>query len=86
MPGYVDESWVHYNKKTGQYQVGSIDGSGSDATVDYAMFKAGAKTDDDGKCVSGCKGYGFASANATGLKASWWETASQAALMDTYSF
>jgi RHS repeat-associated protein len=68
VPGYVDESWVHWNQKTGQYQVGSIDGSGSDATVDYATFKAGARTNDDGKCLSGCKGYGFASANADWLE------------------
>ncbi len=68
VPGYVDESWVHWNRKTGQYQVGSIDGSGSDATVDYATFKAGARTNDDGKCLSGCRGYGFASANVDWLE------------------
>src|SRR5690606_11017617 len=68
VPGYVDESWVHWNHTTGQYQVGSTDGSGSDASVNYAMFKAGATTDDDGKCVGGCKGYRFASANADWLE------------------
>ena len=68
MPGYVDENWVHFNSNNGQYQVGSVDGTGKDATVDYATFTAGAQTDDNGKCVSGCGGYGFASANANWLQ------------------
>ena len=70
VPGYVDESWVSWNKNTGQYQVASIDAAGSydpnsgfNSTVDYATFKAGAKTDENGKCLSGCKGYGFSSAS-----------------------
>ena len=68
VPGHVDESWVNYNQETRQYQVGSIDGSGSDTTIDYAMFNAGAKTDVNGKCVDACKGYRFGSANADWLK------------------
>ncbi len=68
MPGHVDESWVNYNQETRQYQVGSIDGSGSDTTIDYAMFNAGAKTDVNGKCVDACKGYRFGSANADWVK------------------
>src|SRR5205823_1781638 len=68
-PGYVNESWVHWNQKTGQYQVGSIDGSGSNAAVDYAMFKAGAQTDANGDCSGDkCGGYRFASANADSLE------------------
>jgi RHS repeat-associated protein len=65
VPGYVDENWVHYNGNNGQYQVGSVDGA---ATVDYATFKAGAQTDANGNCTSGCGGYGFASANEDWLK------------------
>lgn len=75
VPGYVDESWVSWNKKTGQYQVASIDAAGSyagsgvfDSTIDYATFKAGATTDENGKCLSGCKGYGFASASTDWLE------------------
>ena len=36
--------------------------------LDYATFKAGAQTADNGACVSGCSGYGFASANADWLQ------------------
>jgi hypothetical protein len=68
VPGYVDENWVHFNQNTNMYQVGSIDGAGKDATVDYANFAAGALTDANGSCTSGCGGYGFASANANWLQ------------------
>ena len=68
VPGYVDEKWVKFNTDNGQYQVGSIDGSGKSATVDYATFQAGAQTDASGSCTSGCGGYGFASANANWLQ------------------
>jgi RHS repeat-associated protein len=75
VPGYVNESWVKYNTKTDQYQVASIDAAGSydpdsgfNSTIDYATFKAGAKTDENGKCVSGCKGYGFSSASTDWLE------------------
>lgn len=61
---------MKYNDKTHQYQVASIDAAGSyagsgvfDSTIDYATFKAGAKTDENGKCLNGCKGYGFSSAS-----------------------
>jgi hypothetical protein len=64
VPGYVDENWVNFNKKTGMYQVGSVDGGGNSATFDYANFAAGAQTDANGNCTGGCGGYGFASANA----------------------
>jgi hypothetical protein len=68
VPGYVDESWVHFNSNNGQYQVGSFDGGGNNATVDYDTFAAGAQTDANGNCTSGCGGYGFASANANWLQ------------------
>jgi RHS repeat-associated protein len=68
VPGYVDENWVKFNNNNGQYQVGSVDGGGNSATVDYATFKAGAQTDENGSCTSGCGGFGFASANANWLQ------------------
>jgi YD repeat-containing protein len=68
VPGYVDENWVHYNGTTNMFQVGSVDGTGSSATVDYANFSEGAQTDPNGGCTSGCGGYGFASANANWLQ------------------
>jgi hypothetical protein len=68
VPGYVNENWVHFNSNNGQYQVGSIDGAGKNATVDYATFTAGAQTDANGNCTNGCGGYGFASANANWLQ------------------
>lgn len=68
VPGYVDENWVHYNGNTDQFQVGSVDGAGSSATVDYANFSEGAQTDANGGCTGGCGGYGFASANANWLQ------------------
>ena len=67
-PGYVDENWAHFNNNTNMFQVGSVDGAGSSATVDYTNFSAGAQTDANGNCTSGCGGYGFASANANWLQ------------------
>jgi len=68
VPGYADETWANVNTKTGLFQVGSIDGVGKDATVDYTRFDAGAQTDANGGCLSGCADYGFASANANWLQ------------------
>ena len=75
VPGYVDESWVKYSDRTRQYQVASIDAAGSydpnsgfSSTVDYATFKAGATTDENGKCLGGCKGYGFSSASTDSVE------------------
>jgi RHS repeat-associated protein len=67
-PGYVDENWAHFNQNTNMFQVGSVDGAGSSATVDYTNFQSGAQTDANGNCLSGCGGYGFASANADWLQ------------------
>ena len=67
-PGYADENWAHFNENTGLFQVGSVDGVGKDATVDYTRFEAGAQTDAKGGCLSGCADYGFASANANWLQ------------------
>jgi hypothetical protein len=67
-PGYVDENWAHFNNTTNMFQVGSINGAGAGATVDYTMFGAGDNTGfnaDDTAC-SGCAG--FASANANWLQ------------------
>ncbi len=67
VPGYASENWAHFNNNTGMFQVGSINGSGSSATVDYTMFGAGDNTGfnaTDTAC-SGCAG--FASANADWL-------------------
>lgn len=67
VPGYAAENWAHFNTTTGMFQVGSINGSGSSATVDYTMFGAGDNTGfnaNDTAC-SGCAG--FASANANWL-------------------
>jgi hypothetical protein len=65
-PGYIDENWVDFNKKTDMFQVGSINGAGSSATVDYTMFGAGAQTQfngDESSCLSGCAGFSLANAN-----------------------
>lgn len=62
--GYVNENWATFNDRTKMFQVGSLDGTGSNAKVDYTNFASGAQTDDNGNCLSGCGGYGFASANA----------------------
>ena len=67
-PGYVDENWAHFNQNTNMFQVGSVDGAGKNATVDYTNFQSGAQTDANGNCLSGCGGYGFASANADWLQ------------------
>jgi hypothetical protein len=67
-PGYVDENWATFNQTTQMFQVGSVDGTGSNATIDYTNFAAGAQTNDNGNCLSGCSGYGFASANANWLQ------------------
>lgn len=67
-PGYVDENWATFNQRTQMFQVGSVDGAGSSATVDYTNFAAGAQTDANGNCLSGCGGYGFGSANADWLQ------------------
>jgi RHS repeat-associated protein len=68
VPGYADENWANYNGKTGMFQVGSINGAGANATVDYTTFGAGDNTGfnaSDTAC-SGCSG--FASANANWLQ------------------
>jgi RHS repeat-associated protein len=68
VPGYASENWAHFNNTTSLFQVGSINGSGSSATVDYTMFGAGDNTGfnaNDTAC-SGCAG--FASANANWLE------------------
>jgi RHS repeat-associated protein len=65
-PGYVDENWVDFNGKTGMFQVGSVNGAGNNATIDYTMFEAGAQTQfngDESSCLSGCAGFSLASAN-----------------------
>jgi RHS repeat-associated protein len=66
VPGYAAENWAHFNNNTGQFQVGSINGSGSSATVDYTTFGAGAQTQfngDESACLSGCSGFGLANAD-----------------------
>jgi RHS repeat-associated protein len=65
-PGYADENWAHFNNSTGMFQVGSINGAGNSATVDYTMFEAGAQTQfngDESSCLSGCAGFSLANAN-----------------------
>ena len=65
-PGYVNESWAHFNGNTNLFQVGSINGTGSSATVDYTMFAAGATTQfngDETACTSGCAGFSYANAD-----------------------
>jgi len=67
-PGYVDENWAHFNKSTGMFQVGSINGAGNNATVDYTMFGAGAQTQligDESSCLSGCAGFSLANECST---------------------
>jgi RHS repeat-associated protein len=68
VPGYADENWAHYNGNTNMFQVGSVNGAGAGATVDYTLFGAGDNTgfnSTDTAC-SGCAG--FASANANWLQ------------------
>jgi RHS repeat-associated protein len=65
-PGYVDENWAHFNNSTGMFQVGSFNGAGNNATVDYTMFEPGAQTQfngDESSCLSGCAGFSLANAN-----------------------
>lgn len=65
-PGYVNESWAHFNGNTNMFQVGSINGAGSSATVDYTMFAAGATTQfngDETACTSGCSGFSLANSD-----------------------
>jgi RHS repeat-associated protein len=65
-PGSVNENWVHVNRHTGMFQVGSVNGAGNDATVDYTMFEAGAQTQfngDESSCLSGCSGFSLANAS-----------------------
>lgn len=66
VPGYVSPDWVHFNDTTDLFQVGSINGEGDDATVDYTMFAAGATTQfnsDETSCTSGCAGFSYANAD-----------------------
>ena len=60
LSGYVDEDWAHYNNKAGAFEAASEDGG----QVNFAQFQAGALTNDNGNCLSGCGSYGFASADA----------------------
>jgi RHS repeat-associated protein len=66
VPGYADENWAHFNNNAGMFQVGSVNGAGNNATVDYTMFEAGAQTQfngDESSCLSGCAGFSLANAN-----------------------
>ena len=63
LSGYVNEDWVHYNKKAKAFEAASEDGD----QINFAQFKAGALTDDNGDCFSGCRGYGFSSAESDWL-------------------
>ena len=63
VPGYVDESWVHFNSNSGMFQVLSLDGD----QIDYSTFEAGAKTREDGFCATatGCGAHAdFSQVNA----------------------
>ena len=63
MPGYVSEDHAAYNSNTEQLQVVSYDGE----DIHYVKFGAGARTEANGHCSSGCDGYVFASAHAAWL-------------------
>jgi RHS repeat-associated protein len=66
-PGYVNESWAHFNTNTNQFQVASLNNNGS-LTANYTMFSAGATTqfnDNESSCTSGCSG--FSQTGAQGL-------------------
>jgi RHS repeat-associated protein len=63
LSGYVDEDWAHYNKKAKAFEAGSEDGG----QVNFAQFQAGAQTNDNGDCLSGCGAYVFASEGADWL-------------------
>jgi RHS repeat-associated protein len=66
VPGYANENWAHFNNTTQMFQVGSINGSDPNATVDYTMFEAGSRTqfnENESACLSGCSGFSLADAN-----------------------
>ncbi len=63
VPGYVSEDHTAYNSNTDQFQVTSYDGG----NVHYAKFGAGARSEANGNCSSGCGGYVFATADASWL-------------------
>jgi hypothetical protein len=66
VPGYVNESWAHFNNSSGMFQVASLDGD----QIDYSTFEAGAKTREDGFCAtaSGCGAHAdFSQVNAQWL-------------------
>jgi hypothetical protein len=57
---------VKFNDSTQMFEVGSINGFDSNATVDYTMFSAGAQTQfnaNESACLSGCSGFSLANAN-----------------------
>ena len=69
-PGHL-VTWMRtgrFQQRHQMFQVGSVDGAGGSSTVDYTNFAAGAQTDANGNCLSGCGGYGFGSANADWLQ------------------
>jgi hypothetical protein len=63
VPGYVSEDHAAYNSKTGQFQAASY----KSGNIYYATFGAGAQTDANGRCSSGCGGYVIASADSSWL-------------------
>jgi RHS repeat-associated protein len=66
-PGYVNQSWAHFNTNTNMFQVASLNNNGS-LTANYTMFAAGATTqwnDNESSCTSGCSG--FSQTGAQGL-------------------
>jgi hypothetical protein len=63
LTGYVNEDWAHYNQAAQAFEAASED----NGQVNFAQFQAGAQTDDNGNCLSGCGGYGYASASADSL-------------------
>lgn len=63
VPGHVSEEHAAYNSNTGQFQAASYSGG----NVYYATFRAGALTDANGSCESGCGGYAIASVDALWL-------------------
>lgn len=63
VPGNVKESNVNYNKGTEMFQVASNDGQ----NVYYSLFGSGARTREDGTCVTGCDGFDIQHANAAWL-------------------
>lgn len=57
-PGYVDENRAHFNNNTNMFQVGSVDGAGSGAKVDYT---------NDGKSNNQPSGFPYSSSFMRGL-------------------